>query len=370
MKDATRVVRAGQPPVKQGECFLPGPTFASIYYCSGDPVTSPYSYGRFDNPTWTAFEAALQELEGGPAVSFASGMAAVAAVLGVTLRPGDLVLVPQDCYYTTRLVARDYLEALGVIVKICSGQKDLLAGLTGARLLWLETPSNPALAIYDIAELSQAARDLGVLVAVDNTTSTALLQQPLSLGADFSVASDSKALAGHGDIILGHVAARDPEWIEALSTWRTRMGSTPGPMETWLAHRSLASLDLRLERMCGNAERIARVLSLTPRVLSVVYPGLSEHPNFDLASRQMQRFGHIVSFELANAILAGRFLEECCLVDETTSFGSLHTTAEQRGRWGGDQVSPGFIRMSLGCEHGDDLEEDILRALEIATGNS
>jgi len=300
-------------------------------------------------------------------VSFASGMAAIAAVLGVTLRPGDLVLVLQDCYYTTRLVAKDYLEALGVRIKICSGQEDWRLLLDGARLLWLETPSNPALAIYDIAELSQAARDLGVLVAVDNTTSTPLLQRPLALGAHFSVASDSKALAGHGDLILGHVAARDPEWIEALSTWRTRMGSTPGPMETWLAHRSLASLDLRLERMCNNAERIAHLLSLTPGVSNVQYPGLSEHPGFKIASRQMQRFGHIVSFELASAIVVERFLGECRLVDETTSFGSLHTTAEQRGRWGGDQVSPGFIRMSLGCEHGDDLEEDILRALEIAT---
>ncbi len=141
MKDATRVVRAGQPPAEQGKCLLPGPTFASIFHCSGDPTSTHYSYGRFDNPTWTAFEQALQELEGGPVVSFAAGMAAVAAVLGVTLRPGDLLLVPHDCYYTTRVLAQDYLEPLGVNVRVCSGQENLISLLDGARLIWLETPS-------------------------------------------------------------------------------------------------------------------------------------------------------------------------------------------------------------------------------------
>ncbi len=238
---------------------------------------------------------------------------------------------------------------------------------TRIRISCIIRASNPGLAIYDISEVARAARNRGVLVAVDNTTSTPLLQQPLALGAHFSVSSDSKALAGHGDLILGHVAARDPEWVETLATWRTRMGAIPGPMETWLTHRSLASLDLRLERMCANAERLARVLSVQPEISDVIYPGLSEHPGFRIASRQMQRYGHIVSFELVSGTLASSFLRECRLVDETTSFGSLRTTAERRCRWGGDLVAPGFIRMSLGCEHGDDLEEDILRELEIAT---
>src|SRR6185295_8228011 len=254
MRDATRVLKAGAPPASQGEAFLPGPTFAAPYHAAGDPAAAPYTYGRFHNPTWTAFEHALSELEGGPAITFASGMAALAAVFGSTLLPGDELVMPSDSYYTARLLAQGYFTQMGVKVRMAATAGDELAlHLEGAKLLWLETPTNPGLDVCDIAALVEAAHAAGALVAVDNTTPTVLGQRPLDLGADFSVASDSKALTGHSDLILGHVAARDQVWAERMLTWRTQMGAVPGPMEVWLAHRSLSTLELRLERPCSNA---------------------------------------------------------------------------------------------------------------------
>ncbi len=369
MRDATRVVRAGLPAPRQGEPFLPGPTFASAYHLAGDPATSPFGYGRFANPTWARFEAALAELEGGPAVAFASGMAAVAAVLGSTLQTGDLAVLPADGYYTSRLLAEGFLARWGLRTRLAPTAGDeALAALDGAKLLLLESPSNPGLDVCDIAALARAARERGVLVAVDNTTATPLGQRPLELGADFSLASDTKALTGHSDLVLGHVAARDPAHAERLHTWRTQVGAIPGPLEAWLAHRSLATLDVRLERACGNALRVAELLSTRPEVVAVRYPGLPTDPAYPLASRQMQRFGTIVSFTLRDRAAAERFLASAELIYEATSFGSVHTTAERRARWGGDAVPEGFIRMSVGCEDGDDLCADIARALATRAG--
>jgi cystathionine gamma-lyase len=365
MRDATRVVHAGLPAPEQGAPFRPGPTFVSTYHLSGDPAGAPYSYGRFDNPTWTAFERALEELEGGPAVVFASGMAAVTAVMGTVLRPGDAVVMPSDSYYTSRVVADGYFAAMGVEVRSAPTRGGVQAEkLAGAKLLWLETPSNPGGEVCDVAALAAEAKRHGALVAVDNTTPTPLGQRPLSLGADFSVASDAKALTGHSDLMLGHVAAADPEWNRRLRVWRTQMGAVPGPMEVWLAHRSLASLDVRLERMCSNALAIARFLAERPEVVRVRYPGLPDDPSHEVAARQMSRFGHVLSFELDGREAADRFLRASRLVTEATSFGGVHTTAERRARWGGDAVSEGFIRFSAGIEDQADLLDDLAGALE------
>ncbi|HXE58425.1 MAG TPA: cystathionine gamma-lyase [Gemmatimonadales bacterium] len=364
MRDATRVVRAGHPAPAQGAPFLPGPVFAGTYHLAGDPVGTPYTYGRFDNPTWSQYEAALAELEGGPAVAFASGMAATVAVLGTVLRPGDAVILPADGYYTTRVLAQGFLAERGVEVRLAAtAGDDLLGRIPGARLVWLETPSNPGLDVCDIAAVAEAARAAGALVAVDNTTATPLGQRPLALGADFSLASDTKALTGHGDLVLGHVAARDPEWAARLRTWRTQTGAVPGPMEAWLAHRSLLTLELRLGRMCANALALARFLRTRPAVKLVRYPGLPDDPAHAVARKQMARFGPVVSFDLGTREAAERFLSRSRLVYQATSFGGLHTTAERRARWGADAVGPGFIRLSAGCEDADDLVEDLAGAL-------
>jgi cystathionine gamma-lyase len=364
MHDATRVVRAGLPAPAQGEPFLPGPSFVSTFHLAGDPSTAPFSYGRYHNPTWTHFERALGELEGGEAVAFGSGMAAVAAVLGSVLRPGDAVVMPSDGYYTARMLAQGYFAGVGVGIRLApTADGAQAAHLAGARMLWLESPSNPGLDVCDIAALAAAAHSQGLVVAVDNTTPTVLDQRPLALGADFSVSSDTKALTGHGDLVLGHVAVRNPDLAQRLRGWRTQMGAVPGPMETWLAHRSLATLDVRLERMCANALAVARFLAGRPEVHGVRYPGLPGDPAHEVAARQMRRFGPIVSFALAGAAEAERFLNACQVVLQATSFGGVHTTAERRARWGGDQVPEGFIRLGAGCEHAADLLADLAQAL-------
>jgi cystathionine gamma-lyase len=364
MRDATRVIRAGQPAPERGQPLHPPITFASTYHTPGDPSESDYTYGRYHNPTWTHFEAALSELEGGPALAFGSGMAAVAAVFGSTLRPGHVVVLPSDSYYTTRLLANGYFTQLGVEVRMAPTREDAqIDRLDGAKLIWLETPSNPLLDVCDIARICQAARARGVLVAVDNTTATPLSQRPLELGADFSAASDTKGLSGHSDLLLGHVAARDPALLDAIRAWRTQIGAIPGTMEAWLAHRSLGTLHVRLERQSASALKIAQFLAVHPAVMDVRYPGLESHPAREIIARQMRFGGSIVAFTLADRAAAERFLRASRLITETTSFGSIHTTAERRARWGGDAVPEGFIRLNVGCEDADDLIEDLAEAL-------
>lgn len=367
MRDATRVLKAGLPAPSPGEPFLPGPTFAGAYHAPGDPADSPFTYGRFHNPTWSLFEAALAELEGGPALVFASGMAAATAVFATVLKRGDVLALPSDSYYTCRLVAQNYFAEQGVEVRMAptpgNGQ---LATLAGATLLWIESPSNPGVEVCDIRALAEAAHAQGALVAVDNTTATALSQQPLALGADLSVASDTKALTGHSDLILGHVAARDPALLEQIRTWRTRFGAVAGPMEVWLAHRALGTLEMRLERQSANALAVAQLLAQHPAVLAVRYPGLPGDPGFAVARRQMARFGSVLNFTLASKAAAERFFATTTLVFEATSFGGLHTTAERRARWGGDPVPEGYIRMSVGCEAIEDLVADLTAGLDSA----
>jgi cystathionine gamma-lyase len=278
-----------------------------------------------------------------------------------------VVVLPADSYYSTRVVASSWLEKIGVRVRLAPTRGNAQAEtLDGARLLWIETPTNPQLDVCDIRVLADAARQRGILSVVDNTTATPYLQRPLALGADLVVASDTKALTGHADLVLGHVAVRREEHLTAIRTWRTQTGAIPGPMEIWLAHRSLATLPLRLTRQCESAQRLATYLSSRRDVMAVHYPGLTRHPGHVIAERQMDAFGSVVSFELASRAHAEAFLRSLTLVREATSFGSVHSTAERRARWGGDAISEGFIRFSVGCEAADDLVADVERALEAA----
>ena len=363
----TRILKAGYRPSGDAGPFVGGPQFSSVYTAPGDPSQHPLTYGRFHNPTWTAWEEALGVLEGGHAVSFASGMAAVVAVFGVCLKPRDVLVLPSDSYYTIRRVAEGWLKTIGVDVRMAPTRDGAQAKLLeGARLLWIETPSNPHLDVCDIQEMARAARTHGALVAVDNTTATAYLQQPLALGADYVVASDTKALTGHSDVVLGHVATADEDRAVALRTWRSQHGAIPGPMETWLAHRSLATLPLRLQRQCASAERLASFLRSHPALQTVLYPGLPDHPGHAIARKQMRAFGSVVSFDLGTRARGEAFLSALTLVREATSFGGVHSTAERRARWGGDNVSEGFIRFSVGCEAVEDILGDVGRALDIA----
>lgn len=362
IRDATRVVRAGHPETEAGDPFLPGPVFAAPFHSGGNPAESPYVYTRYGNPTWERYEQALGELEQAEVVLFASGMAAVSAVMFAVLDPGERAVLPSDCYLGVRALAEQHLPGRGVeltLVPTAGMEPGSIPEGTG--LLWLESPSNPGLDVCDIAALAEAGH--ARVVAVDNTFATPLGQRPLDLGADVSVTSATKHLSGHADVMLGYVATRDPGLATTVRDWRRTAGSIPGPFEAWLAHRSLATLDVRLTRGCENAAVIADLLWARDDVEGVRYPGLASDPSHELATRQMSRFGTIVSFELGSQERADAFLASAELITEATSFGGVHTSAERRGRWGQDQVPDGFIRLSAGCEDPADLRADIEQAL-------
>ncbi|KIZ19344.1 cystathionine gamma-lyase [Streptomyces natalensis] len=369
--DGTRVVRSGLPEPAAHEPSLPGPVFAAHFHLPGD-ATGPYTYGRDANPTWSLLEQAIGELESPeqPAhtVAFASGMAAIAAVLFSQLRSGDAVILPNDGYQLLPAV-RSRLESYGVEVRTAPTAHDAqLDVLEGARLLWIETPSNPGLDVCDIRRLADAAHARGALVAVDNTLATPLGQRPLDLGADFSVASGTKALTGHGDILLGYASTRDAALADGVRLWRKTVGAIPGPMESWLAHRSLATLALRVRQQSAGALALAEALAARPEITGLRHPGLPSDPAHRLAVAQMRpgRFGSVVSFALPDKDHAERFLAALTLVDEATSFGGVRSTAERRARWGGDAVPEGFIRFSVGIEDPEDLIADVMRALDAA----
>jgi len=348
--DSTRTAHAGLPAGADGEPFLPGPTFAAPYHLAGAAEASRFNYGRYDNPTWTRLEDALGELEGARSVVFAAGMAAVSAVVIPTLHTGDVLVAPSDAYPGIRAIARDVLEPNGVEVRLVPTDDEAVrAALPGATLVWLESPSNPGLVVLDLPALIAEAHAAGALVAVDNTLAGPLRQRPLELGAEYSVMSGSKHLAGHSDLILGAVSVSDEMRAEALRSWRIATGSIPGPFEAWLAHRSLATWALRLERQEANARALSDALGARDDVTDVRWPGV----------------GSVVCFDVGSQARADAFLEACELVAAATSFGGLHASAERRARWGSDDVAEGFIRFNAGIEDTLDLVGDVERALEL-----
>jgi cystathionine gamma-lyase len=353
-------VHAGLPDAEQGAPLLPGPVFAAPYHLSGAVAPDAYGYARDANPTWTHLEAGIGALEGGEAVVFGSGVAAMAAVVVGRLRPGDVVVIPGDAYPGIRNLARDRLVPAGIEVRVVpSRTAAYVEAAAGAALLWVETPANPGLEVVDVRAVAAAARTAGALLAVDNTVATPLGQQPLALGADYSMLSGTKSLAGHSDLLLGSVAVGDPALAAGLRTWRSQVGAIASPFEAWLAHRSLASLDLRLARQSDNALALAERLERHPAVADV------RHPSHDpVAASQMTRFGPLVCFTLASEAVAEAFLARAELIADATSFGGVHSTAERRARWGTDQVEPGFIRLSAGIEDTDDQLADVTQAID------
>jgi cystathionine gamma-lyase len=355
--DGTRAVRASLPDAGQGAPFLPGPVF--------DVDSSEWVYTRYGNPTWARYEAALGELEEAEVVVFASGMAAATALLLTSLVPGDAIAIDHGCYRGVRSLAEAHLAPRGVELRLAAPE-ELGSAVQGARLLWMESPSNPKLEVYDLAALAESARAAGALCVVDNTTAGPLYQRPLDLGADYVMTSATKHLSGHADLMLGYVATRDPERARALRDWRTKAGSIPGPFEVWLGHRSLATYALRLERGSANALALAEFLADRDDVTGVRYPGLPGDPGHEIARRQMRGFGTVVVFDAGSRERAERLLASAELITEATSFGGVQTTAERRGRWSGDDVTDGFIRLSAGCEDAADLLADVERALAAA----
>jgi cystathionine gamma-lyase len=362
---STRALHAGLPAPEQDAPFLPGPVFASTYHFAGDPGRDAGGYGRDVNPTWSNLEAAIGALDGGECVIFGSGMAAAAAVLEPRLRPGDVLVLPTDGYYGIRKLAAERLEPRGIEVRFVPTDTDaVIDAVSGASLVWIETPSNPRLDVLEVRMVVEAAHGQNALVALDNTLATPIGQQPLALGCDFAMISGTKALSGHSDLLLGAVSVSDPALAAELRVARTRGGAIPGAFEAWLAHRSLATLGLRLERQGVNALALARMLGDRAEVRAVRYPGLEEDPSHRVSVTQMTSFGPVVGFELEDAGSARAFLRACRLVAEATSFGGVHSMAERRARWGGDDVPPGFVRFSCGIEDTEDLLADVAQALD------
>ena len=277
MRDETLVVRAGHPPASQGEAFLPGPVFAGPYHAAGEPAAvALYLRAVPQSHLDAATKRRSASSRAGPRWSSPPAWPRRPRSSAPSLRPGDVVVLPAESYYTTRVLARGYFTEMGVETRLVPTVGGLdPAHAAGARLVWLESPTNPGLDVCDIQACSAVAHAAGALVAVDNTTATPLGQRPLALGADFVLASDTKAMTGHGDLILGHVAVRDAPWADRLRTWRTQTGSVPGPFEVWLGHRSLSTLALRLERQCDNALAIAEVPRRAPRGREGPLPGAS-----------------------------------------------------------------------------------------------
>ncbi|MEL6257438.1 MAG: cystathionine gamma-lyase [Pseudomonadota bacterium] len=349
--------------LEKGDPFSPPITPASKFVLPGAPDENLHQYGRFSQPTWTETEAFLSILEQAPVVAFPSGMAACAAVLQTQLTPGDQVIVPADGYYTVRLLIETFLNPMGVDWRAIPTAAYSQTDFKGAKLVWIETPSNPGLDALDLSDVTTAAKEAGALVVADNTTPTPLLQRPLDYGVDFVVCSDTKAASGHSDVLFGHVAARDDAYLQQIRDWRKITGSIPSAFDAWLVHRGLQTLDVRLERMCRNAGAIAARIQGHPALQDLRYPGLPTDPSHEICASQMDDFGCLVGFTFASAAQADAFIAASNAIAPSTSFGGVHSSAERRERWG-DAVPEGYIRLSAGCEPTGHIVEDIVSALD------
>ena len=360
---ATMAVTAGRPAIAPDAPLNEPVTFASAYHAGG-----PVAYARDGNPSWVAFEHALSALEGGDALVFASGMAAIAAVLD-DLPIGARVVAPVDGYSGTRVLLRDAAPPgrwFPVFVDI-TDTDEVLAAVEDADLCWLESPTNPRNGIVDLPAVIAGCHARGVVVAVDNTYATPLLQRPLELGADIVVHSVTKLLAGHSDVVLGATVTRDATRCDALRRRRSSYGAIPGPMETFLALRGLRSLALRIERAQANAGVLARRLAAHADVTSVRYPGLPSDPGARLAAGQMDGPGTMVAFEVRGGASAAEAVAKSTrLIVHATSLGGIETTMERRARWREDGgIPPALLRLSVGCEDVEDLWADLEHALTI-----
>lgn len=375
---ATAVVRLGRPRPVPGAPVNPPVVMSSTFHQGGEPV-----YGRDGNPTWTALEEVLGVLEGGRALAFASGLAAISAVMESLPIPGRVV-VPGDSYNGTRRFLADVASrgrlrfrtvdvadtsaTLEVCAEMCEtpGRPSGREGAFGAGgLLWVESPTNPLLAVADIPALCEGAHSLGMDVVVDNTFASPLLQKPLGMGADVVVHSATKILAGHSDVVMGAVVTAREDVAATLAGRRSLHGAVPGPWEAWLALRGLRTLALRVERSGANAAELARRLSDHPAVEAVRYPGLPDHPGHALAAAQMTGFGAMVAFDVkGGAPAADAVTARLRLMTVATSLGGVETLIERRGRWEGEGgLPPGLLRMSVGIEDVEDLWSDLDRAL-------
>lgn len=371
MRIETLTVHAGRAPDVPTGAVAP-PIHLSTTFARAPDGSLPqgFIYGRSDNPTRQALEVALAALEGGSvALAFASGMAATTAVFQA-LSPGDHVVAPADAYYGTGKMLSEILGPWGLATSFVD-MRDLHAVARAVtprtRVVWVETPSNPALAVTDIARVADIAHGVGARCICDNTWATPLLQRPFDLGADLVMHATTKYLAGHSDVTGGAlVARRDDDFAARLLTIQTVAGAVPSPFDCWLVQRGIRTLAHRIRGHCDNAEAVAGFLAKHPNVERVHYPGLADDPGHEVAARQMSRFGGMLSFE----VRGGRgpalaVLSRVRLLTRATSLGGPESLIEHRASVEGPttRTPPGLLRLSIGLEHADDLIEDLDRAL-------
>jgi cystathionine gamma-synthase len=343
---STVAVTAGRPEHVPDAPFNTPVTFASTYVAGGD-----LEYGRYANPTWTAFEEVLGALEGGRALAFSSGLAAIATVLDL-VGTGQKVVAARHTYHGTVMQIAD-LESRGRLrghLVDITDTASVVAACEDASLVIIESPTNPALEVADIPAIVAAAHEAGAYVCVDNTFATPLLQQPLALGADIVVHSATKYLSGHSDVVMGALVTADDDLYGVLKGRRDLIGAIPGPMEAWLALRGMRTLHLRVERAQANAQTLVARLSEHPAISEVRYPG----------------FGAIVSIVLAQGALAADLLtHKTSLWVHATSLGGVESTFERRRRWKTESqtIPEGLVRMSVGIEDVEDLWSDLSMAL-------
>lgn len=377
----TRVVVGGRPAHDPGAPLTTPITMSSTYVAGGDPALA---YGRYANPVWTSFEEVLGDLEGGRAFAFASGMAAISATLEIAteraLAAADsapapttglpVVVSPAQAYSGTlhllaadRYVPVDIDDTAAVIAALDACTRPIAC-------LWIESPTNPGLQVADVATLTAAAHERGILVVVDNTFATPISSTPLALGADVVVHSATKMIAGHSDVVIGAAVTRDDDLALRLLERRTKHGGIASPFDTWLALRGMRTLALRVERASSNALELATRLSLHPAISRVRYPGLSTDPGYPLAQKTLRYAGSIVCVEFAGGIdAAERLCDGVRLWVPATSLGGVESTLERRRRWPSEslQVDESLVRLSVGIENVDDLWADLAHALDDLT---
>ena len=358
--DSTQIVHAGRPPHTPGASTSEAITLSSTYVQSAD-----IEYGRDGNKGWAALELALSHLDGGTAVTFASGLAATNAIASL-VPTGGTVVMPHAAYFGVKGIFGSLAEKGVLNLRFVDGADTsaVIEACAGASMVWLESIANPTLVVADIPTIAAAAYKAGVLVVVDATFATPIRQKPIELGADFVMHSVTKYIGGHSDLLLGAVISKSKEHATALAKYRHDNGAIPGSLEAFLALRGLRTLDVRLERAESNALELATRLKAHPKVTKVYYPGLVGDSQYEIARRLLPRgTSAMVSFELSASVKSiDEVLAGMTLVTNATSLGGVESLIERRARYEAELnagVPETLCRFSVGIENVDDIWNDL-----------
>jgi cystathionine gamma-synthase len=354
----SQVVAAGRPEKKPDGALNPAIALNSTFHEGG-----PIGYGRYGNEAWSALEEAISVLEGGKTLIFSSGMAAISSVFSL-LPQGAIIVAAENGYQGTTTMLKKMHEAKKLEVRFVNlpNTDEVLKALPGAQMLYLESPTNPAIEVVDLPVVIAAGKKTGSIVVVDSTLATPMVQNPLALGADIALHSVTKYLSGHSDILLGCVVTNDESIFERVEQARRYGGAIPGPFEAWIALRGLRTFALRMQRSQENAMELAKRLEKDPRVLKVRYPGLASDPYHERAKSFMKGFGAMISFEVkANIAQIDKMCNSSTLITNATSLGGVESIWERRRRWATEShtIPENLIRFSVGIENVDDLWSDI-----------